>query len=466
MDDHDTETGHAASIRCFHETPAAGARYAHPPAVLLRAPRCLADTGLPPMFIVQLLLKSMLLNGKSSLGDLIGRHCLTAPVLDETIGFLVHEHLIEIAYRGATDLEVHLRLTDAGRTLAAAEAVRCAYCGPAPVSIESYLDVVRAYSVRRIRVTQHDVHAAFAGIVVDASLLDSAVAALNAGRPLMLYGPAGSGKTYLAERLGKLLQGAVPVPYAIHVGGEVVQLHDPFVHHDARSDDLPDMTDRRWRVCKRPVVISGGDLTLAMLDLQYNPNNGLYQAPPHMKANMGLYVVDDLGRQRVAPADLLNRWITPLDRGVDQFALQSGARFIAPFDVWPVFSSNLAPAELNDDAFLRRLGSKLHVGPLCIEDYRRVFDERCAALQLEADAGVSDYLLHELHVRTGTPFLACYPDDLLAVLRAFALYRGDSPVVTVHGLAHAWRSYFGTGPEYEHAHPPAAQRTSRQYAGS
>lgn len=466
MDELSTETGHAANIRCLHEATATGAHSAQTPALVLRAPRSLADTGLPPMFIAQLVLKSTLLNGKSSLGDLISRHCLTAPVLDETIGFLVREHLVEIAHRGAAAFDVLLRLTDAGRALAAAEAARCAYCGPAPVSLESYLEVVHAYSARRIRITQHDVRTAFAGIIVDAGLLDSAAAALNGGRPLMLYGPAGSGKTFLAERLGKLLQGAVPIPYAIHAGGEVIQLHDPLVHHDARPDELPEMTDRRWRACRRPVVMSGGDLTLAMLDLQYNPNGGLYQAPPHMKANMGLYVVDDLGRQRVAAADLLNRWITPLDRGVDQFALQSGARFIVPFDVWPVFSSNLTPAELDDDAFVRRLGSKLHVGPLCVDDYRRVFDAQCAVLQLEADAGAFDYLRHELHARTGTPFLACYPSDLLAVLVSFALYHGDVPVVTQHGLAKAWHNYFGSGPGYDHALPPAAERADRQYAGA
>lgn len=466
MDEHNKEMGHAASIWRLHETPAAAARQAHQPAIALRAPRCLADTGLPAMFVSQLVLKSMLLNGKSSLGDLIRRHCLMAPVLDETIGFLVREHLVEIAHRGATEFDVHLRLTDAGCTLAAAEAARCAYCGPAPVSLESYLEVVHAYSVQRIRITQPDVHAAFAGIIVDAALLDSAAAALNGGRPLMLYGPAGSGKTFLAERLGKLLQGAVPIPYAIHAGGEVIQLHDPLVHHDARPEDLPDMTDRRWHACRRPVVMSGGELTLAMLDLQYNPNGGLYQAPPHMKANMGLYVVDDLGRQRVAAADLLNRWITPLDRGVDQFALQSGARFVVPFDVWPVFSSNLTPTELNDDAFLRRLGSKLHVGPLCVDDYHRVFDAQCVALQLETDAGAFDYLMHELHAPNRTPLLACYPHDLLAVLCSFALYRGDAPVVTEHGLAHAWHSYFGSDPEYDHEQPPAAQRTGKRYAGA
>lgn len=456
MDEHRTATGREARVGRLHEALAEAASHPQQPDVTLRAPRSLADTGLPAMLVSQLVLKSTLLNGKSSLGDLIERHRLTAAVLDETIGFLVREHLIEIASRGTAEFDVHLRLTDAGRALAAAEMARCAYCGPAPVSLESYVDVVRAYSVRRIRITQPDVRAAFADIVVDASLLDSAAAALNAGRPLMLYGPAGSGKTFLAECLGRLLHGAVPVPYAIHVGGEIIQIHDPLVHHDARRGALSDMTDRRWRACRRPVVTSGGELTLAMLDLQYNANAGTYQAPVHMKATMGLYIVDDLGRQRVAPADLLNRWLMPLDRGVDQFALQSGARFFAPFDVWPVFSSNLAPDEFDDDAFMRRLGSKLRVGALVIDDYRRVFDAKCASLQLAADDGVFDYLLNDLHRPTGTPFLACYPNDLLDVFNSFALYHGDSRRVTKQGLARAWHSYFGNGVECEHGHSFAA----------
>nr|WP_244142744.1 ATP-binding protein [Paraburkholderia phenoliruptrix] len=435
-------------------------------AALLRAPRTLADTGLPALFVAHLLLKSILQNGKSSMGDLMARHCLTAVVLEETIGFLVREHLVEIAHRGATDVDVHLRLTDAGRELAAHEASRSTYCGPAPVSLDAYVSVVAAYSVKRIHISQSDVRAAFANFIADMSLLDSAVAALNAGRPVMLYGPAGSGKTYLAERLGMLLRGAVPVPYALYVAGDVIQLHDPLIHKDAAPGALPAVTDRRWRVCERPVVMSGGELTLAMLDLQYNANSGFYQAPPHMKANMGLYVIDDLGRQRVAPGELLNRWITPLDRGVDQFALQSGARFVSPFDVWPVFSTNLTPAELNDNAFLRRLGSKIHVDALCVDDYRHLFDAQCASLGIAIEPGAFEYLLHQLHLRSRTPFLACYPADLLGVLRSFALYHGDVPTVTEYRLTHAWHSYFGSAPEHDQTYPSHSGQSDKRYAGA
>ncbi|CAB3734546.1 ATPase [Paraburkholderia rhynchosiae] len=467
MNEHSTGAIHADGAAHSGATPAIDAGHARASAAAaLRAPRNAADTGLPALFIAHLVLKSILQNGKSSLGDLIVRHCLTAAVLEETIGFLVREHLVEIAHRGASAVDVHLRLTDAGRDLAAHEASRSTYCGPAPVSLEAYVSAVSAYSVKRIHIARSDVRAAFADFVAEMPLLDSAVAALNGGRPVMFYGPAGSGKTYLAERLGTLLQGAVPIPYAIYVAGDVIQLHDPLIHRDACADDLPGLTDRRWRVCERPVVMSGGELTLAMLDLQYNASSGIYQAPPHMKANMGVYVVDDLGRQRVAPAELLNRWITPLDRGVDQFSLQSGARFVSPFDVWAVFSTNLTPAELNDNAFLRRLGSKLHVGALPVEDYRRLFDAQCAALNIEVEPGAFEYLLHQLHLRSRTPFLACYPADLLAVLRSFALYHGDVPVVTEYRLTHAWHSYFGDAPEHEQTIPSHTGQSDKRYAGA
>jgi hypothetical protein len=294
-----------------------------------------------------------------------------------------------------------------------------------------------------LRIARAEVREAFRDVRVDAGLLDSAAAALNAGRPLMLYGPAGSGKTFIAERLGQLLCGNVPIPYALYVGDEIVKLYDPLVHRDATHIGDRPFHDRRWRLCRRPVVISGGELTLEALDLQLDANAGFYQAPPHLKANMGLYIVDDLGRQRVKPGELLNRWVMPLDRRVDLYTLRSGSRFTAPFDVWAVFSSNLDPADLGDEAFLRRLGSKLHVGALSLEDYRAVFEECCASLGFSVTDKAFDYLLHELHHGSGRPFLACYPSDLLDMVCASAQYRGEAREVTEEGLLEAWECYFG-----------------------
>jgi hypothetical protein len=395
------------------------------------------------VFAARLMMKSMLLHGKSTYAELAQRHCVSIGVLEQVTRFLVRGQLAEIAHRGATDVDVTLRLTQTGRLEAQDELARCSYSGPLPVSLDAYTASVLAHSVHQIRVVQSQVSNVFRDVRIDAALRDSAAASLNAGRPLMLYGPAGSGKTFIAERLGKLLRGDVPVPYALYVGGEIVQLYDPLVHYDAPQPGDEPGCDRRWRWCRRPVVISGGELTLEALDLQYDAHAGFYQAPPHLKANMGMYVVDDLGRQRVQPRELLNRWVMPLDRRVDLYTLRSGARFTAPFDVWAVFSSNLDPAELGDEAFLRRLGSKLHVGALSIDDYRAVFEACCAELGFHMTNRAFDYLLHKLHFESGKPFLACYPSDLLDMVCAAARYRGAANEVTEAGLLEAWERYFG-----------------------
>lgn len=463
MNQQNIESASVAQVTHLPEPAPSYGRQAEESTVSLRAPRTLAETGLPQEFVTRLVLKSALLYGKSSFADLSERHRLSVGVLDDVLAFLVREHLVEITHRGANDIDVQFRLTDGGRLLAQDEMARCRYCGPAPVVFESYAQSVRDHSVRWVRITQTDVHAAFRDVVIEPALLDAAAASLNAGQPLLLYGLAGSGKTFLAERLGLLLRGNVPIPYAIYVGGEIVQLYDPLVHRDAPDQSQAPAGDRRWCMCRRPVVISGGELTLEGLDLRYDAAAGFYQAPPHMKANMGLYIVDDLGRQRVAPHELLNRWLMPLDRGVDQFTLQSGSRFVAPFDVWPVFSSNLAPSQF-DEAFLRRLGSKLYVGPLSVDDYHAVFNARCAALKLSATQAAFDYLVHSLHFPCGRPFLACYPGDLLDLVCAAVHYRGTAREVTEEGLRDAWHSYFGTAMEHDSIYPPTADRPGRQLA--
>ncbi|KVH10865.1 ATPase [Burkholderia sp. AU18528] len=432
-------------------------------AQLPPAPRSLAETGLSMAFVAGLVLKSTLVLGRPSYGDLVERHCLPLAVLDDVFAFLVREHLVELTHRGATDLDVTFRLTDAGRVLALEERERSGYSGPAPVTLDAYLASVAAHSVRKLHIGQSDVWAAFEGVVIDTAVLDAAAAALNAGRPLLIYGPAGSGKTFLAERLGSLMHGRVPVPHAICAAGEVIQVYDPLVHVDAQAACGGQSVDRRWRLCRRPVVMSGGELTLDELDLRRDEAAGFYQAPPHMKANMGMYVVDDLGRQRVEPRDLLNRWLRPLDRGVDFMTLESGNRFVLPFDVWPVFSSNLAPEQFCDDAFMRRLGSKLHVGAMSIDDYRAVYDAACATLGLVSASDAFDFLLHRLHLPTGKAFLACFPADLLRLVAAGARYRGDPPEVTHDALYDAWASYFGAAPERDGGHPPPIERGGRTF---
>jgi len=317
------------------------------------------------------------------------------------------------------------------------------------VSLHDYCERVAAQAVTGLRVTRADVQRTFAGVVVKATVLDQVGAAMNSGRAIFLYGPAGSGKTYLAERLRGLMTGTVAIPHAVVVSNEVIQVFDPLIHesvdvnvHASSPIARPLLGDQRWVLCRRPVVISGGELKLSMLDLDYDESTRQYHAPPHVKANNGIYVVDDLGRQLVAPRDLMNRWIVPLDRRKDYLSLRTGHKFTVPFDVVVIFSTNLRPADLVDDAFLRRLGHKIFIGPLSEDEYRAVFKDVCTEFGIAYSEEMFRYLVRNHHDREDKPRLACYPRDILSQLRDFAVYNGTSAQLTAEALDRAWHNYF------------------------
>ena len=418
----------------------------------LRAPRTVEETGLPFLFLVELLVKVLFQRGQLHLPELASYVKLSLVVIDPVISFMRQEKMCEVTRRGAsgTDADIHYQLTDSGRQRALECLARNAYAGPCPVPLAAYNAQVAAQSVASMHVTRADVQANFDGIAVNARVLDQLGSAMNSGRAIFIHGAAGSGKTYLAERLSGLLQGSIAVPYAIMVDGEVVPFYDPVLHVPAGQAQQVNagiektvQLDARWvRGVRRPAVLTGGELTLDMLDLRFDSVTRLYRAPPHLKANNGIFIIDDLGRQRCSPLELMNRWIVPMDRAIDFLSLHNGYTFQVPFDVVVVFSSNFLPERLSDAAFLRRLGYKIEVPALNESEYEQVFAQTCAQYGVKFDAQAFRYLLHQLHYRCNVALLACYPRDLIRQVRDLARYEGTAMVLSETVMEWAWNNYF------------------------
>jgi predicted ATPase with chaperone activity len=420
--------------------------------LLPQAPRTVEEAGLPFLFLIELVAKVLFLRGQVRLVELAAHLKLNISVLNPLIVFMRTEKLCEVSRRGGsgTDADLTYNLTDLGRARATEFLNRNAYAGPAPVPLAAYCAQVEAQSVAQMRIMREHIESEFDGIVVSPIVLEQLGAAMNSGRAIFVHGPAGSGKTYLAERLAGLLKGDIFVPYAILVDGEVVQVYDPIVHRapDRAIDETLDAFDKRalfdsrWMRSKRPAVLTGGELTLDMLDLRFDPGTRFYQAPPHLKANNGIFIIDDLGRQRCSVIELMNRWIVPMDRHFDYLSLHTGHKFLVPFDVIVVFSSNFPPEQLADGSFLRRLGYKIHVGSLDEPQYECVFRQVCEQFAVPYSCDAFQYLLHQHHYKEGRPLLACYPRDILAQVRDLAQYEGRAPSLDERVLDWAWNNYF------------------------
>jgi predicted ATPase with chaperone activity len=438
-----------------------------------RAPRTTDETGLPFLFLVELLTKVLFQRGQVRLPELASHLKLSISVITPLVTHLRNEKLCEVTRSGGsgTDADLTYHLTEAGMQRAVAAINRNAYAGPAPVTLAAYVAQMEAQSVRHLHVTRDDVRTAFHDVVASAQVLDQLGAAMNSGRAIFIYGLAGSGKTFLAERLCHLLHGAIAVPYAIMIDNEVVPFYDPVQHRPvagaAPAEDSVDLLrtlDARWvRGLQRPTALTGGELTLEMLDLRFDANTRLYQAPPHLKANNGIFIIDDLGRQRCSPLELMNRWIVPMDRGVDYLSLHTGLVFQVPFDVVVVFSSNFLPERLSDGAFLRRLGYKIEVPPQSPAEYELLFRQACAQYGIAFDTAAFDYLLSGLHAKDETPLLACYPRDLIRQVRDLARYESTPPTLSQRSLDWAWHNYFaGAGARRVAAEQQKKERERRE----
>ena len=419
-----------------------------------RAPRTADESGLPFLFLAELIAKVLFQRGQLRLAELASHLKLNVSVIDPLVAFLRAEKLCEIARVGnsGTDADLSYVLTDAGRARAANAVGRNAYAGPAPVTLAAYTAQVKAQSVAAMQVTRPAMAAAFDGIVVNPLVLDQLGAAMNSGRAIFLHGLAGSGKTYLAERLRDLLVGTISVPYALMVDGEVIPFFDAVQHVVADEGIAPgsgldrgSAPDARWvRGVRRPAALAGGELTLDTLDLRFDPHTRLYQAPPHLKSNNGIFIIDDLGRQRCTPEALMNRWIVPMDRNIDYLTLHTGHSFQIPFDVIVVFSSNFVPQRLSDGAFLRRLGYKIEVPAASSVEYATLFRQACAVIGVAFDPDALSYLLAR-HEERQVPLLACYPRDLMHQLRDLARYEEQVPELSRRTIDWAWDNYFAAG---------------------
>lgn len=436
----DTLTDNLAFAQRAAPAPGAG--------VLPPAARTVRDTGLDAPFLTALLLKVAHGSGKTPLPVLASKLRLSISVLRELLTPMMAEQLVDVAWCGDSDIDVHYQLTQAGKQAAAACLERSRYAGPAPVTLSAYRAMVERQSVRQHapRMTPAELSAALAEDGVTPAVRELIGAALHAHRTMLLHGPSGSGKTTLARKLGRLQRGVVAIPHAILIGHEIVQFHDPALHLaptlvQARQHEERRTPDLRWQLCQRPFVRVGAELSLAMLDLRHDSVNGVYYAPPHFQANNGMLLVDDLGCQRMAIADLVNRWMGPLDAGVDHLSLQGGNTDMVPFDTTLVFATNLMPAVLADAAVLRRIGYKIGLGPLSEDSYVTLLQRQCRQRGIAFDACAADYLVRHLHGRAH-PLLPMYPAALLDRIADFSSYAGLVPRLTEASLNQAWNSLF------------------------
>ena len=420
-----------------------------------RVPASLQETGLSADQIEALIIKS-LYGGEANGLALAERIRLPYPILEPLVERVRAEQLVEVrGMTGSGSASYRYALTDAGRDRARQYFDANQYVGPAPVPLAAYVAQMRLLSASGVYIDRERLRQSFSHLVVGDTVLEQLGPAVNAGKAVFLYGPPGNGKTVIAEGLGRAIGGDMYMPHAIDVDGHILTMFDP-INHDSLEADVDTSSvvsvaprDRRWVRIRRPVVMVGGELTLDMLDLTFNPMTKFYEAPIQLKANGGVFLVDDFGRQRIRPQELLNRWIVPLESRVDYLTLHTGKKFQVPFDVLIVFATNLDPASLADEAFLRRIPYKIPITDPTTDEFSRIFDLNCRRRNLRFHQVMVAYLQRRHYGPAGRPLRSCHPRDLLDQVTALCRYRGIEPTITRELLDAACASYFVDGSKPE-----------------
>ncbi|MGA3082337.1 MAG: hypothetical protein ABSD44_13360 [Terracidiphilus sp.] len=406
-------------------------------------PRAIADFDIRKSILEDLTLKTLYLSGSLSITELAEKTRLSFEVAQELSSLLRAEMLCQV-----TGMHGHIpqiAITSQGRSRAMDLLAQNHYAGSAPVTLQSYVEQTLKQSVRKVEVHEDEVKRAFTHLVIESAMLRQFGTALNSGSSIFLYGPPGTGKTTAAETLSRVIaEDDVWIPYAVEVDNQIITLYDPAIHRRSKKYEPKDH-DERWVLCQRPAVMVGGELTAAMLDLQFNPVTKFYVAPAQMKANNGVLIIDDFGRQRIRPEELLNRWVVPLDRRIDFLTLAGGKKLEVPFEMLVVFASNIDPTTLVDECFLRRIQTKIKIGGVSDGQFCEIFHRIAAEQQVEFDPDIPKELIDFIRGTLKKELRQCYPRDIVNQVLWAASYEGKKPYIDSTAMTLAVQAYFLPG---------------------
>lgn len=420
-------------------------------------PQTPEETGLDFSMLLDLVVKAIYFTGRPSARQVAAQLALNFPVVDEVMQFLKREQLAEVVGSSGMGEQLYqYSLSQKGQEKAEEALARNQYIGPAPVPFEVYLDVLKRQSIRTMRVTPDKVQDSISHLVLHDAVAAALGPAVNSGRSMLLYGGSGNGKSTITAAIGKMLPGEVLIPYAVDINGIIVKVFDPRVHQEvpieqqrerragesAPSGGVERRRDRRWVVAKRPMITAGGELTLKELELRYSPQSQFYIAPLQWKANSGILIVDDFGRQMIQPKELLNRWIVPMEERVDHLSLHTGDMVEVPFDVLLIFSTNLHPSQLGDEAFFRRIRHKIEIPDPDRDQFLEILARVCQQREIPVDPKAAQYLVDEYYMRRERGFKGCHPRDIVDLVVDICVYHGEMPAFDMRHLDAACHSYF------------------------